>query len=358
MLQNVASVLNPLVSLGEVIPTQGSSDKEQRVADLAKAALPFDVTGAISTLDIVVTVLSFLTPGDASIAAQVCRWWRRLLREDCRLVAQVARNGDCDLSPILDEEPIYHLRMNWAAFHGYLEILKWGREGKHLSPWNSMTCASVLLGEHFQVLKWLKANGCEWDLNLLRRASTYFGYDHSLYVCELAALRGDLETLKLLRLEIKYTWDDTLLAEYAGNGGNLEILKWILANGCHWNDIICDQAALNGHLHVLVWALEEKGFSLYARLYALAAEGGHLNVLEWLRQENCPWDASAYASAAKNGHTHTMQWVKDQGANCEETSENDAEERGNVEESWPIAEGEDWNLQPSWHRPNSRIQVA
>ena len=45
-------------------------------------------------------------------------------------------------------------------------------------------------------------------------------------------------------------------------GGYLEVLRWLRANGCLWDEDTCKYAA---------W-------------------GGHLQVLQWARVNGCPWD--------------------------------------------------------------------
>ncbi len=48
-----------------------------------------------------------------------------------------------------------------AALYGHLEVLKWARANG--CEWDALTCASAAHGGHLEVLKWARANGCEWD---------------------------------------------------------------------------------------------------------------------------------------------------------------------------------------------------
>ena len=52
------------------------------------------------------------------------------------------------------------------------------------------------------------------------------------------------------------------LCEGAARSGHLEVLQWLRANGCPWDEWTCKYAA----------------------------EGGHLEVLQWARANGCPWD--------------------------------------------------------------------
>ena len=46
---------------------------------------------------------------------------------------------------------------------------------------------------------------------------------------------------------------------------------------------------------------------------AEAAEGGHLEVLKWLRAEGCPWDEDACTEAAWYGRLEVLKWLRDNG---------------------------------------------
>ena len=53
---------------------------------------------------------------------------------------------------------------------------------------------------------------------------------------------------------------------------------------------------------------------------ARAAEGGHLEVLKWLRAEGCPWDAWVCARAACGGHLEVLNWLQAEGCPREENA--------------------------------------
>ena len=46
---------------------------------------------------------------------------------------------------------------------------------------------------------------------------------------------------------------------------------------------------------------------------ANAAEGGHLEVLKWLRAEGCPWDARVCANALEGEHLEVLEWLLAEG---------------------------------------------
>ncbi len=98
-----------------------------------------------------------------------------------------------------------------------------------------MTCAWV--GRHLDVLKWARANGCDWDAR----------------TCAYAAAGGHLDVIKWARAN-GCEWDAKTGA-YAFEGRHLEVLKWAWANGCDLDAWTCALVAQDGHLSVLKWAV-------------------------------------------------------------------------------------------------------
>ena len=98
----------------------------------------------------------------------------------------------------------------------------------------------------------------------------------------------------------------------AACNGRLEVLLWVRAHGCPWDEHTCAWAAENGHLEVLQWA-RAHGCPWDKWTCAYAAKNGHLGVLQWARDEGCPWDKETCTAAAKNGHLEVLQWARANG---------------------------------------------
>ena len=78
-------------------------------------------------------------------------------------------------------------------------------------------------------------------------------WDEGTYWCACAVRQGHFEMLKWLR-ENGCPWNEHTCMEMAG--GHLEILQWARENGCPWDTLTCADAARGGHLEVLKWARE------------------------------------------------------------------------------------------------------
>lgn len=217
-----------------------------------------------------------------------------------------------------------------AARNGHLEILKFARADlENICPWDSDTCANAALNghinnllwshrelylynpnrsnsghnsnNHFEILKWARANGCPWNS----------------YTTAFAALNGRLDILQWA-----YTngcpWDSNV-CNYAAANGHLDVLEYARKNNCPWSFLTCEFAARGGHLHILKYARQNanKNNCPWNELTcAAAAKGGHLDVLIWARSNGCPWDRRTCENAARNGHLDVLIWARSNGNSC------------------------------------------
>jgi hypothetical protein len=82
------------------------------------------------------------------------------------------------------------------------------------------------------------------------------GYMDEQYFCMKVAKTNKLELLKWAREEKECEWEqDTIYA--AAFHGNLEMVKYCIANGCPIHVSACEFAARNGHLEILKYLREE-----------------------------------------------------------------------------------------------------
>ena len=115
------------------------------------------------------------------------------------------------------------------------------------------------------------------------------GWDETSF-CWRVAETNKLELLKWAREEKKCKWDKRTI-NAAAYQGNLEMVKYCVANECPIDTGACAYAARNGPC-------------------ALAAVNGHLEVLKYLREEaKAPWDWRSAAWAAEYGHLHILEYL-------------------------------------------------
>ena len=131
------------------------------------------------------------------------------------------------------------------------------------------------------------------------------------YFCYQVAHTNKLELLEWIREEKKCKWDyDTINVAVAK--GNLEMVKYCVANECPIRTWACAFAALEGHLEVLKY-LREEGESPWDSVTASwAALSGHLHILEYLVERKYDkYDVFACSRAAKFGHLDCLKYLRE-----------------------------------------------
>ena len=127
--------------------------------------------------------------------------------------------------------------------------------------------------------------------------------------CIRVAETNKLELLKWAREEKKCKWDYRTI-NVAARQGNMEMVKYCVANECPTGTETCACAAENGHLEVLKYLREEAKTPWDYPTSALAAYQGHLHILEYLVERKFEkYDACACMLAARNGHLECLKYL-------------------------------------------------
>jgi len=244
-------------------------------------------------------------------------------------------------------------------------IVKWDDVSfKHILPRLNQTDVKFLHGVNGETRKLIKRSSRARDLkekfkveemssiSTLEVAWEHYPwgtYDHEMevemdetYFCWKVAQTNKLELLKWAREEKKCEWDqDTMDA--AAEQGNLEMVKYCVANECPidewacaraalnghleclkylheevkalWDSGTASRAALNGHLHILEYLVERKFDQYREWTCTFAAENGHFDCLKYLHETaKSPWESRAVRKAYENGNDECLQYLLDN--NC------------------------------------------
>lgn len=159
---------------------------------------------------------------------------------------------------------------SYAAAGGHFEMLKWMcANGFQITLYTYKRVASCNSKNALQILQWLHANHpLEIDVSLMNTA----------------AASGDLERVKWLHSIRVPIHNDTL--NFAARTGNLDLCKWI-AEAHPSSDLelaSCTAAAWNWSL-VLKWLVEKKRL-LTADLWRAGKSKAHIRAI--LKRYNCP----------------------------------------------------------------------
>ncbi|CAL6349162.1 unnamed protein product [Bathycoccus prasinos] len=129
--------------------------------------------------------------------------------------------------------------------------------------------------------------------------------------CREVARTNKLELLKWIREEKKCKWDSRTIRA-AAIQGNLEMVKYCVANECPIDEWACARAAENGHLEILKYLHEVAKAPWGSGTAAWAAENGHLHILEYLVERKYDrFDEGACENAAMNGHLDCLKYLRE-----------------------------------------------
>ena len=133
--------------------------------------------------------------------------------------------------------------------------------------------------------------------------------DKEDFFCSRVARTNKLELLKWIREEKKCHWNE-LTINAAARQGNLEMVKYCVANQCPFDEGACRSAAANGHLDCLKYLHEDVKAPWDCETAYWAARNGHLHILEYLvEREYDEFDEYACAYAAANGHLDCLKYL-------------------------------------------------
>jgi hypothetical protein len=179
-----------------------------------------------------------------------------------------------------------------------ISTLEFAWEHKSLWPdyWDeTYFCWRVALTNKLELLKWAREwKHCKWDSKTMRRA----------------AEQGNLEMVKYC-VANECPINGWACAEAAGNG-HLEVLKYLHEVKAPWDCWTAAGAARNGHLHILEYLVERK-YDQYSEWACMdAAKFGHLDCLQYLHETaKAPWDSRAVRIAHENKQTECLQYLLD-----------------------------------------------
>ena len=165
------------------------------------------------------------------------------------------------------------------------------------------------LKERFKVNEMSSVSTLEVAWENRDNKSLWSGWWDETYFCWKVACTNKLELLKWAREEKKCEWDEETINE-AAKQGNLEMVKYCVANECPINMNACAYAAQGGHLEVLKYLHEEVKAPWTSGTASFAAESAQLHILEYLVERKYDeFDEEACACAAMNGHLDCLKYL-------------------------------------------------
>ena len=145
-----------------------------------------------------------------------------------------------------------------------------------------------------------------WGMKL-RKYSIWLA--NRITFCTQVAKTNKLELLKWAREEKECEWDKWTINR-AARQGNLEMVKYCVANECPIDESAYANAALKGHLECLKYLHEEAKVPWGPETANLPAQSGHLHILEYLVERKYDeYSVSACEWTAMNGHFDCLKYL-------------------------------------------------
>ena len=141
--------------------------------------------------------------------------------------------------------------------------------------------------------------------------SLWSGFWSETCFCNRVAETNKLELLKWIREGKKCEWGGRTISSAAYHG-NLEMLKYCVANECPINTWACARAADKGQLECLKYLREEANAPWDSWTATFAAKYGHLHILEYLVERKFDqYNEYACRNAAMNGHLDCLKYLRE-----------------------------------------------
>ncbi|WZN65570.1 hypothetical protein HKI87_12g71300 [Chloropicon roscoffensis] len=218
------------------------------------------------------------------------------------------------------------LETDWTSDR-LLKLRKSGKMPSHSLGWFLWVCDTFEILPGFEK-RWERVKGAVYEGNLVNYAAFQGSVEILRWLieekgCKLnkntgwyAGLSGSVEVLGYLKLR---AYEFTSYAcQGAARGGCLEALKFLrgLDPPCPWGEVTCAAAAEEGHLDVLKWARSQDPPCPWDEETCWgAAYRGHLEVLKFLRAQDppCPWNRrECKGEASRFCYWHIVDWIDQQ----------------------------------------------
>ncbi|CAL6395180.1 unnamed protein product [Bathycoccus prasinos] len=246
---------------------------------------------------------------------------------------------------------------------------------KHILPRLNRTDVKFLYGVNTETRKLIKRSSRagelkkRFDVDEMSSISTLeFVWEHKSlwpidwrkdesWFCYRVAETNKLELLKWAREEKECRWHEWTINR-AAHQGNLEMVKYCVANECPVGAFACENAAKNGHLEVLKYLREEGKAPWGWRTACWAAHNGHLHILEYLVERKCDkYSTAACEYAAQYGHLDCLKYLRETAkAPWDEEAVREAHEENHTECVQYLLDN-NCPLPPGWRYEHGELHV-
>jgi hypothetical protein len=178
------------------------------------------------------------------------------------------------------------------ARKGHLHVMEWMKK-QGFSLKGSFPTVVAARENQFEALKWLLDNGAVLSPDTFSAASA----------------AGNLETMRWLKTKNCPMNKDC--TEMAARYGQFEALKWLNDNGCEFSGETCYGCVRADRTDMLDWALKNGATWGRESNCLKKATGRSLEMLKFVIKNGCDWVMGAEIELAKKGNVEGLIWINE-----------------------------------------------
>ncbi|KAF0718532.1 Aste57867_1634 [Aphanomyces stellatus] len=183
-----------------------------------------------------------------------------------------------------------------AAGNGHLEVVQYLLEHFHGRLLADIAVEYAARNGHLAILELLHSHGVEGNPSKAFDGAVKHGH---LAVLQWLVARATVE----IKVPQMYS------IEEAAAGGHLDVVQYVLDDCFQTMEVCLDDAAANGHVHVLDGLLGHARATYTYRALDLAATNGHMETMTWLHEHGHRATKAAMDGAAGNGHLAIVRFL-------------------------------------------------
>lgn len=170
------------------------------------------------------------------------------------------------------------------------------------------------LAVSFWLYRVIKSAAFHGDLNIIRclhqMKKSISSHNRNLFM--FAARGGHLNLIKW-GMNAGYKFNKASYINDAVASGNLQLVKWFRNQNTSWNDRNNSYAVQSGNIELLQYLLDN-GCVFRSGAYKETA----LEIFKWLHQSNVPWNEGACTNAATKGNFDALIYARTNGCAWDE----------------------------------------
>jgi hypothetical protein len=216
-------------------------------------------------------------------------------------------------------------------------------------PWPSWLFEEAARSGRLELLRWCHEHGCPGDVELVTHHAAAKGdIDmmawilqqpgaslHKIYM-QQAVYKGHIGMCQFLHSQ-QCQWHERCTGDAAA-GGYLELLRWLVNNGCPWSaQELCMEAARGGSVAVLEYLREQELLTSVAMLTDMLSKAGAFEGLaaaQWLKEQGAEWPTEFVHG---QWYGAVLAWARAEGCTTPVVSDSDSSSDSDSE-----AEAEAW----------------